>query len=441
MGKSRKWITCLLMSGISFTGQAQQPVQWTLKECIDYALERNVQVRKSRVALEESYIDTRSAKAQLFPDLSFSIGQDLVNTPYPQNAGISRNNYTGSYGLRSSWTLFEGGKRLKTIEQQKKQNQVAAYAVEEAQNRIELAIIEAYLQILYAEESVRIDQNTVEVSDMQRKRAAELLAAGSIARSDYAQMESQYSRDKYQLVVAQTALEEMKLKLKQLLELDSSDEIGLSAPVLEEDDILYPLPSKTAVYETALRIMPEIGSGRVRIEVAELETQKAKTGYSPVVSLNAAIGSGNMSGSGYNFPHQLKFNLSESIGLTLSVPLFDRRETRSAVQKARFQQVDSELDLYDAKKELLNTVESVWLDASSSQEQYVSALENLKAVEESYRLVNEQFGLGMKNTLDLLTEKNNLLSARQELLQAKYMAVLNRQLLNFYQDLPIGWND
>ena len=152
----------------------------------------------------------------------------------------------------------------------------------------------------------------------------------------------------------------------------------------------------------------------------------------PTLSLSAGIGTNHASGSDFTFSEQVKRGWNNSIGLSLSLPIFNNRETKSAVEKAKLQYENSKLDLTNDQKELYREIETMWLDASSAQQQFVAADSKLKSSRSSYELVNEQFKLGMKNTVELLTEKNNLMSAQQERIQAKYMAILNRVLLEFY---------
>lgn len=424
------------LTAFSFATQAQdKPGKWDLATCLDYALEHNIQVKKSKVALQQSQESTKEAKAQLFPSLTASVTQGFVN--YPSSNATTNNSYSGNYSVNANWTLFDGGQRLHSIKQQQLQDNVQELGIKENENDIEIAITQTYLQILYAHEAVNINKNTVEVSDAQRKRAKELLAAGSIAQSDYAQMESQYSTDKYQLVVAQTNLDNYILDLKQLLELDITEEMEVVIPPLKDADVLAPLPAKETVYNTSLAVMPEIRSSELNIGIAELETKKAKAAYWPTLSLNAGIGTGHLSGTDYAFGSQMWNRFNESVGLTVSIPIFTNRSHKTALAQAKLQVITSQLEHLNSQKQLLKTVEGIYLDATSAQNQFLAATENLNAVEKSYELINEQFTLGMKNTLELLTEKNNLLNAQQQVLQSKYMALLSIQLLNFYQGKPI----
>ena len=421
----------------SFALVAQElPERWTLQTCLDYALENNIQVRQSRVSELSGLEDTELAKAQLFPSLSASVSQSFVN--YPSGDATDNNSYSGNYNLNANWTLFDGGRRTKEIKRSKLQNEVDKLSTEETEDNIQIAIVQAYLQVMYAMESVRINENTVETAKAERDRAEELYKAGSISSVDLAQLESQYSSDKYQLVVAKNSLDNYKLQLKQLLELDILDEIKLDMPDIAEEHILTPLPDKEIIYMTSLEVMPQIRSSELSIEMAELEKQKAKSSYWPTLSMNAGVGTGHISGTDYNFGNKIWKNFNESIGLTISIPIFANRENKTAYNKAKLALTTSQLDLLNAQKDLLQTVESIYLDAVSAQSQYLSATERLSYIQQSFQLTEEQFFLGMKNTLEMLTEKNNLLTAQQEVLQAKYMAIMNIQLLNIYQKKPVN---
>lgn len=417
---------------VTLAGKAQEkPAVWDLSSCIGYARSQNIQIRKSRVALEESLENTQQAKAQRLPSLSFSSSHNYVNRPRPE-AG-DKNSYTGSYGLNSSVSLYEGGKLKKNLQQMDLQNEVQKLTIQESENNIELAIVQAYIQILYAIETVKINQNTVEVSKVQRDRGEEFMKAGALSKADMAQLESQYTTDKYQLVVAQTTLANARLDLKQLLELGIDDEMELAIPELPDEGVLAILPTKQSIYTTSLGVMPEVKYNQLNIRVAGIEKEKAWSAYLPTLNLSAGLGTNHASGTNFGFASQMKNNWSENIGLTLNIPIFSNRSTKTAVNLAKLNIENAELNYESVQKDLLKSVENVYQDAVSAQNRFRSAQENLKAVKLSFELIQEQFFLGLKNTLEMLTEKNNYMSAQQELAQAKYMAVLNQQLLNFYQ--------
>ena len=419
------------------------PAQWDLQTCIDYALRQNITIRKNRLNAESAEVDVKTAKAALFPSLTASVSQRIVNRPNSETNTIidgdnitssqSKTSYNGSYGIDANWTLYNGSKRLNTLKQQRMNNRIAELSVAESENNIEESITQIYVQILYAAEAVKVNEATLAVSRAECERARALLAAGSIAKSDLAQLEAQVSTDTYQLVTAQATLQDYKLQLKQRLELDGEKEMTLYIPTPGDENVLSPLPSKTDVYRSALTLRPEIEAGRLNVKASKLDIDIARSGYIPTVSLSAGIGSTNTNGNDFTFGEQIKQNWNNSLGVTVSVPIFNNRQTKSAVQKAKIQKQSSELDLLDSQKALYKTIEGLWLDANSAQQRYVAATEKLRSTQTSYDLIQEQFNLGMKNTVELLTEKNNLLNAQQETLQAKYMAILNTQLLKFYQ--------
>ena len=434
------FITILAAASGLYAQEASK--QWSLQDCINYALEKNIKLQQDKIALEESDVDVKTAKASLFPSLSFNTGHNVINRPYQQNSStvsgteiISSDNkttYNGNYSLSAQWTLWNGGRRLNNIKQQKTARDIASLSVTETENMLQEEITKLFVQILYADESVKINKSTLETSEANFKRGEELFIEGSISKADLAQLESQVGNDKYQLVTSESTLRNYKLQLKQLLELDGTDEMTLALPTLSDEQVMKVLPSQADVYQTALTTRPEIQSGQLSIDNTKLGIKTAKAGYMPTISLSASSSSTTNSASTNNWAQQMKYGWNNMIGVSLSIPIFDNRQNKSNVQKAKLQYSNSQLNLATKQKELYSTVETLWLDALNAQQQYAAADTKLKSSQTSYDMVSEQFTLGMKNTVELLTEKNNLQSAQQQRLQAKYMAVLDRALLDFY---------
>ena len=333
-------------------------------------------------------------------------------------------------------TIFEGGKLRTEVKRQKVQNQMDALSVEESVNDIRIAIVQAYMQCLYAADAVRINRSTAEASKAQRDRAEEMLRTGSISRVDFAQLQSQYSSHEYQIVVAGSTLDNYKLQLKQLLELDIMEEMNPAVPGVKEENVLKALPPKNEVYETALKVMPQIRRGELGIEAAKLEEKSARAGFFPSISLSASVGTGHMSNNDFESGSQIWNRFNENVGLTLNIPIFSNRKNRTAVNKAKIALNDSYLEWTSLQKELLRNVESAYLDAVSAQAQYLSAREKEKYARESYELTSEQFRVGVKNTVELITAQNEYSAAQQQVLQAKYLTLLSIELLNIYQGLP-----
>lgn len=434
------FITILAAASGLYAQEASK--QWSLQDCIDYALEKNIKLQQDKIALEESDVDVKTAKASLFPSLSFNTGHNVINRPYQQNSSTvsgteiissdSKTTYNGNYSLNAQWTLWNGGRRLNNIKQQKTTRDIASLSVSETENMLQEEITKLFVQILYADESVKINKSTLETSEANFKRGEELFKEGSISKADLAQLESQVGNDQYQLVTSESTLRNYKLQLKQLLELDGTDEMTLALPTLSDEQVMKVLPSQADVYQTALTTRPEIQSGQLSIDNAKLGIKTAKAGYMPTISLSASSSSTTNSASTNNWAQQMKYGWNNMIGVSLSIPIFDNRQNKSNVQKAKLQYSNSQLNLATKQKELYSTVETLWLDALNAQQQYAAADTKLKSSQTSYDMVSEQFTLGIKNTVELLTEKNNLQSAQQQRLQAKYMAVLDRALLDFY---------
>ena len=290
--------SCLSAQNTSNMSQADSlPAQWDLQTCIEYALQQNITIRKNRLSAESATVDVKSAKAALFPSLSANVSQRIVNRPNSDvntiidgdniTSSSSKTSYNGSYGIDANWTLYNGGKRLNSLKQQQLNNRIAELNVAESENSIEESIAQIYVQILYASEAVKINEATLEVSKAECERAKELFAAGSIAKSDLAQLEAQVSTDKYQLVTAEATLQDYKLQLKQLLELDGEEEMNLYIPALGDENVLLPLPAKSDVYRAALLLRPEIEAGKLDVEAADLDIKIARAGYIPTLSLSA----------------------------------------------------------------------------------------------------------------------------------------------------------
>ena len=414
---------------------------WTLSGCLEYALEHNIQLRQTRNTYLSGIEDTKQARAALFPSLSASTSQSLAN--YPSSDVTDNNMYTGSYNLNASMSLFRGGSLSIALKQQKVQNEMDLLSVEETANDIRIAIVQAYMQCLYAAEAVAVNRSNADASKAQRDRAEEMWRAGSISRVDFAQLESQWKSDEYQVVSAQTSYDEYLLQLKQLLELDIMDGMNLAGPDVSEDQILSILPPKSDIYEAALDAMPEVERGTLSVQAAELEIRQARAGFFPSISLSAGVGTsfmtatgaGTATGStpGYVSGNQYWNNFHENIGLTLSVPIYSNRSNRTALNKARLSAENTRLEQQSIEKDLLKEVESAYLGAVSNQSRYIAALQQEDYARQSYDLTCEQFSLGVKNTVELITAQNELISAQQEVLQAKYMTMLNLELLKIYQ--------
>lgn len=433
-------LTILLLPSMLSVYAQEKPQTWTLESCINYALEQNISIKQSQNTLEQNIVDMKSAKAALFPSLSFSTSHNYNNQPYGGLGSVgnsyndgSKNIYSGNYSLNANLTVYNGGRNWNNVRYNKLLAQTAQENIAEQKNQVILAVTQAYLQILYAAEAVRINAATLKSDSAQLEQTRELMNNGLRTRVDVAQMESQISTDAYQLVQSQTSLANYELQLRQLLEIEGSEKMNLELPEIEDEQVLTLLPDKEQVFATALTIMPEVKAGKLSTEAAELNEKIAKSGYYPTINLQASTGTGHNTGSELSFGKQLKQSWNNVIGVSLSVPIFDNRSNKSAVEKARLQTLNSKLSESETAKTLYETIEQAWQNAYSSQNEYLAACEKEKYAYQSYDLVSQQYAQGLKNTVELITEKTTYQNAQQEKLQAKYMSLLNQKLLRFYQ--------
>lgn len=423
----------LLIAGTGVTDNASaqsRSYRWNLDSCINYALENNIDVRKSMVSVKSGMEDIYGAKAAFLPSVSAGSSQNF--TYLPSSDVNDHTSYSGNYAVTASYNIYQGGKRsynLQNYNLVSKSNELSLL-----DNKIQLkqSVIEAYIQILYNKETVNINKNTEEVSLKQMERGKALLEVGSISRVDYAQLVSRYKTDCSNRISAENSLIHATLALKQLLQMNIDDNIEIEQIPISEDEIMALVPSKEEIYYNALEIMPQIKSGEIGKEIAALGVKSAKSGFRPTLSVSTGIGTSHNSNAGGSFSSRLWDNFNHNAGLSLSIPIYSNRQNRTAVNKANLAVETAELQLADAKEQLLQQVESIYLDAVSAQTRYPAAIEAEKAAEETYNLTNQQFEIGMKNTLELLTAQNDLLSARREVLQSKYTVVMNRMLLDTF---------
>ncbi len=444
---NKAFLVTLISLFSAFSLMAEESNVWSLNRCINYAIQNNIKLQQSRLAYEQSDVDVKMARADMFPSLSFSTNHNLVNRPFDENSSTvsgseiissdRKSTYNGSYGINANWTVWNGNRRRNLIKQSKSEREIASLNVEEVENQLKEQITQLYIQILYANEAVKINENTLEVSKATLSRGEELYRVGSLSKVDLSQLETEVANDEYQLVMSKNALRNYILDLKQLLEIPGTTPMELQIIELDDSDVLSPLPNHEEIYLAALQLRPEIKSGQLNIESSKLDVAIAKSGYYPQISINASTASNTNSASADNWAAQMKHGWNNMIGINLSLPLYDNRQTKSAKQKAELQYNSIQMEMANIQKELYQTIETMRLEADNAQQQYIVASSKLKSSKTSYDMINEQFTLGMKNIVELLTEKNNYLSAQQEVIQAKYMAILERVLLNFYAGNPI----
>ena len=426
----------LLLIYLPAQGQ-EQAEPWTLQQCIEYARVHNIEVQTREVSKAVSDVELEQTRAQRFPTLNFSssFGVSFQNaTTYndfmEQTDAAS---YSDNFGLNTGVTLYAGGKLSKTIQQKQLDNTASGYDVEQALFDIEISVIQAYLQILYANESHKIALLAADLSRSQVERGLEMRKAGSMSKGDLAQLQSQAAGDNYQVTQTKNALASAKLQLKQLLELDLEATFEVEFPDIDSLEVLNVIPNLASVYLAALDNLPQMKSSALSIESAQMGIEIAKASKMPTLTASASINTGTNSSAGTAYFEQLGSKISENVGLNLSIPIFSNKQVRTNITKAKLQSKSAELQDQSTRKQLLSTIESLHNDAVSAQSQYISANEQLQAAKISFEVVSEQFRAGLINTIELITGQNNYTSALSNQLQAKFQTVLAIKLLKLYQ--------
>lgn len=410
---------------------------WSFQQCLDYAHEHNISIGQSKLSVEGTVIDLREAKEQLFPSLSFSTSHDYSQSPFADDPSQTGAVYNGSYRINASWTLFDGGKRCYDIRNSKLSQQQQQLNATETGYKVDMEILSTYLQILYSRETLEICRQSLIVSEKQEARGKALYEAGSIAKSDFTQLIAQTADDRYQVITAEANVDLLIVELKQLLNLGIETSFDILTPQFDNEDILAPIPERNTVLATALETWPTIQRTAVDEAIAETNIKAAKTGYYPTIAITAGLSTGSMSGGG-TWGNQMRENFGESAGISLSLPIYDNGKTRAAVARARIEALNTAYDRDDEINTLTKAIESAYLDARSAQGKYQAAQESAAATADTYELISEQYELGIKNTFEMLTAQKDLLQARLEVLQAKYLALLNRKLLEFYNNIPLS---
>jgi outer membrane protein len=439
-------IKTLLVAGLMMIGPASLSAQklWTLQDCIDYAMENNITLQKSKLQKQSATEDLKGAKAALLPTLSASTNQSLGYQPWKDtgmsyvsngtvNTKVDKTSYNGSYSLSGQWTVWNGNRNINTIKLDQLSEEQAELSTQETANSIQERIAQIYSQILYLDENVKVNEQMLETSLKNEERGQEMVAVGKMSKADLAQLSAQRANDEYSIVEAKSQLMNYKLQLKQLLEITDEERFDVAIPEINDDCILAEIPSLQSVYEQALMGRPEIERLQLAIKSSDVSVSIAKAGWMPSVNLTGGVTTSTNSLSGTGWGSQMKSNVNSSLGLGVTVPIYDGRSTKTSVNKAKIQQLQAKLNLLDQQKTLYSDIQQYWLNAWTNQQKYQAAKSSVESAQQSYDLLSEQFRLGLKNIVELMTGKDNLLSAQQNQLQSKYLTLYNQQMLHFYQ--------
>ena len=418
--------------------------QWSLKDCIDYALANNIQLQKAKVQQLSALEDIKQSQSALLPSLSLSTSQNVSYNPWPEQgsamiagnkvqADVKKVYYNGSYSLSGNWTVWNGGQNTNTVKLNKLAAEQARLDSAVTANNVLEQIAQLYVQILYSDEAISVTKESLKTSQANEERGKTMVSVGKMSKADLAQLTAQRAEDEYSIVEAESNLRNYKRQLKQLLQIADNDEFDVVIPSTTDEMALKDVPALNDVYAASLTQRPEIQNAKLGIESSDLSVKIAKAGKMPTVSLNAGLSTSTTSMSQNGWGNQMKNNFTVGGGVSVSIPLFDNRKTKTSVNKAMLQKESYLLDLQDKQTTLYSTVENYWLQAVNNQNKFKAARVSTESAQASYELLSEQFNQGLKNIVELMTGNTHLLQAQQNELQSKYLAILNLNMLDFYR--------
>lgn len=437
--RTRKIITTVTAVIIAVLPLSAQQKQWTLTDCIDYALNKNIQVRKADVSVSVGEINLQQAKDNRWPSLSASLGENLgwrqVTGTNGETSldGSSRTTASVSSGV----TLFSGFQTKNQIRQAELNYKGLQYSTEQTKESVSLNILNAYLQVLYAEEQVINSRNQADATREELALAKERLDLGAIANADYLQVKTQLASEEATLANAISSLEMAKVTLMQLMEYPVDGVFDIARPDIDALISTAPAADAKAVFEEALTVKPQIKSAGVNRQMAEVDLELAKGGYYPTLSMNAGLNTGFTEAA--SIGTQLKSGFAPSVGLSVSIPLFRNNQNKSSVARAQAGITTAELDELNAKNQLRKEIEQACVDARSAVISYDAALNQHATALEAYNVAEEKYKLGAMNSVDFLIQKTNLTAAESKLLQAKYELVYSYKIIDFYRGVSLSF--
>lgn len=447
------------------------PEQWTLQECIGQAIEHNITIRQAKLNAELAHNNLDVSQWSYAPNLNFG-------TNYFWNFGLNidpvtnqisrQTRQTANFNLSSNWSVYEGGRKYKTIARDNNSLLAARLDYETAKNDISLNVASIYLQILLNKEIELVALEQVRISDLQVRRTEKLVATGSLARGESLQLEAQLARDQQNLIASQNNVKLSRLQLANLLLIEDPANFDISSPELAIPAATLISSSPAGIFSTAKENQPNVKSAQIKEQVSKQNISIAQSSYLPTLSLVAQVGTnysdqipniigatdvllpiGQVPSTGevvtslsprsiptidgiQPFNSQINDNLNEVVGLNFSVPIFSRMAVRNSVQNAKINADIARLNLEQTKNSLKQTIYQAHADAKASYEQYKAAEISVKASQEAFNYAKQRFEVGAINQLDFESAKNNLASAKSQFSQAKYDYIFKIKVLEFY---------
>lgn len=434
----------LIAACCCLTAQAQE--RWSLRQCIDYAIEHNISIRQTVNTAEQSAVDVNTAKWARLPNLNASASQSwnwgrTQTAIKDENTGDYSNVYvnTASNGTNMSVStnvpLFTGLEIPHQYALAKLNLKAAIADLEKAKEDISINITSSYLQVLFNEELHKVALSQVQLSTEQYERIARLAEVGKASPAEVAEAKARVAQDEMNAVQANNNFRLALLDLSQLIELETPEGFVLENPAVQLD--LIPLTPPDEIFQIALGNKASIQAAQYRLEGSKHNIRIAQSNYYPQLSLGGSLGTNYYSTINRTFGQQMNDNFSKYVGFNLNIPIFNRLATRNRVRTARLQRENYSLQLDNAKKSLYKEIQQAWYNAAAAETQYTSSGTASQASEASFKLMSEKYVNGKANAVEYNEAKQNLMKAQSDELQAKYEYLFRTKILDFYKGEPI----
>jgi outer membrane protein len=476
MKKIRFLPLIILISAILYSFQSYgQQEKWSLVDCITYAIQNNIQVKQQELNAELNKNTLLQSKLNILPTFnsgashSYSFGRALDESTYSftKDTTIQSNNIY----ISSSFTLFNGLQTQNTIRQNKYNLLAALEDVEKIKNDISLSIAVAYLQILLNKELVEISKNQLDITKQQIERINQLVEAGSLPMGSLLEIQAQAASEELTVVNAQNQLDISYLNLTQLLELESVGTFEIEVPELPLPGEDFLIESVNVIFNDAENVLPQVKSAEYQLKSSEISLDIARGSRSPHLSLSgtyqtrysnirqkllgyetftSSIGIVEETGQNvistgafplygdYAFKNQFQDNQTYGLSINLSIPIFNGWQTNAAISNSKLSVLNSRYQLQYTKNLLYKEIQQAYADAVAALKKYRATEQAVFSMQESFRYTEQKFNVGLVNSVDYNTSKNQLTKTQSDLLQAKYEYIFKTKVLEFYRGNPFS---
>ncbi len=433
-----------IIIGLSVVGASvaqSRPEVWTLKNCIDFAQQNNTTVRTRAVQVDQNSNDLSTARFSRLPDLNASVGYNVSfgRGTSDDNTYKTQTLQTGSFDVSASMPLFQGLRINRTIKGGKLDLAAAMQDLERAREDVAVNVMTLYLQVLYNKELVIVAEHQLALSTQQAERSRELVAAGKQPESARYESEALAANDALALTQARNDLQLALLDLSQAMNRESADGFDIASPDLDPllNNALSQRPDADAIYDYAAENRPHIRAERIRLESSENAIAIARSSLYPSLSLRGGYGTGIYSSMDSDFWPQFRHNSSEFVGVSLSIPIFNRRTVRGNIRSAQLSAQRQQLALLDAEQSLRKAIEQAGYNTEAASAKYRAAVAALAAAETAFAYEEQKAAAGRSTVFDFNDAKTRMEKAQSELVQSKFELVFRRKILDYYHGEPL----